>query len=85
MQLQFRIDDTNYITVEFQLQSTGADSSSDRPQIIAATVTDTKLSQLKTDDILDLAAQIVDYFSVAPQADKPAGDWFTNDWLPLCK
>ena len=61
MQLQFRIDDTNHITVDFQLSNAGDNGTNHSPEVTAAIITDKKLSLLSQDQIIDLAGQCIDH------------------------
>jgi len=80
MQLTFRIDDRNYLTFDLRFQTAGPGSYASGPELIAASIADTELSQLTEADLFNLAAQIVDYFSRDQQAPKKAGDWY-DEWL----
>lgn len=84
MQFQFRVDDDNYLTIELQLQVAGPESAQNGPELIAATVVDSKLSMLQDDELFDLAAQIVDYFSRS-QADHGAPSDWRAEWLAATK
>ncbi len=87
MQLQLRIDDNNYVTIEFQLQTPDTNSPADGPELIAATVIDSKLSNLKSDELFDITGQVVDYFNRpqgAPER-RPGYDWFNDEWLPATR
>lgn len=77
MQLQFRVDDNNSLTVDFKLSKASPGGFTDGPEIISAVVSDSKLSDLTADQLFDLAGQIVDYFSQPHQEPKPVaeGDW----------
>lgn len=76
MQLQFRIDDTNYVTVQCELSKPRAGQSADGPEVTAAVVVDSKLSNLEIDDIFDVAGQILDHLTAtAPPAPSPNEDW----------
>ena len=87
MQLQFRIDDNNFIAVNLTLSANDSNNSEHRPEVSAAVVVDSKLSDLSDVELLDLAGQALDYIQseVSPAAKSPSGDWFTNEWLPACK
>jgi len=80
MQLTLRIDDNNYVTYAVKFSPADPQQPSAGPELIAATLSDSKLSLLSQTDILDLTAQIVDYFSVSQSAPKNADDW-QKDWL----
>lgn len=86
MQCQFRIDDNNYIDVDFKLQAAGDGSPLAGPEIIAATITKTQLSDLKADDVFNIVGQIVDYFAVGatPERAGPEPDW-RQEWLESCR
>ena len=83
MQLTFRIDDNNFLTFDLQLQRVAGNESDAGPELIAAVVTDSKLSNISDDDLMRLVEQVVDYTARPQGADKPSGDWFENEWLPL--
>lgn len=85
MQLTFRIDDNNYLTFDLQLQASGPAGYQDGPELIAAAVSDSKLSQLEHDAVLDIAGQVVDYFSRDQQSTSPGPDWFEKEWLPATR
>ena len=80
MQFEFRIKGGDSVTINCQLSAAGAHSPEDGPELIAASIADTELSQLTEADLFNLAAQIVDYFSRDQQAPKKAGDWY-DEWL----
>lgn len=84
MQLQFRIDDNNVITVDLQLQRASALGHEGRAEVIAAVVSDAKLSNLQADELLDLAGQAIDMLTTVQQQ-RPSSDWFTDEWLPATK
>ncbi len=56
MQLKLWIDDNNQITFDLRLQSSGDNGSQARPELIAAVITDSQLSDIGQDGILDLAS-----------------------------
>lgn len=87
MQFQFRIDDSNSVTFNVQLANADSSGFADGPEVIAATVLDEKLSQLSFDQIVGLAAQLVDYFSRPQESGiaSRAPDWFEQEWLPATR
>ena len=85
MQFTFRIDDDNYLTFTLNLSPASSGSPSDGPDLHSAAVTDSKLSKLEDHQLLDLAAQIIDYCSHSDSSGEPDSDWFTNQWLPATK
>lgn len=85
MQLQFRIDDTNYVTIDLQLQTATLGGPATGPEVLAAVVTDSKLSRLSHDQLLDLVGQVVDYFSRSQEGQKTSADWFEEEWLPATR
>lgn len=84
MQLQLRIDNDNYVTIDFQLSPADTGQLAASPEIAAATITDRKLSQLKETDLFDLTGQLVDYFTTQQQALAPQADW-RDEWLAATK
>lgn len=82
MQFQLRVDDDNYVTFALQLQRTVGASADDGPELIAATITDSKLSELSENDIYGLAEQLVDYLSRDQSPQDSPKDWFRDSWLP---
>ena len=87
MQLQLRIDDDNYVDITFSLSAADAQQPDSSPEVTQAAITNSKLSNLKTSDVFDLTSQILDFFAAEtrPANNPPAGDWFTNEWLPNCR
>lgn len=75
MQLQFRIDDTNYVTVSFQLQKSGNSGFTDGPEVIAATIADSKLSDITNDQLFDLAAAVLEHFEQPQASSGTSPDW----------
>ena len=63
MQLTFRIDDRNYLTFDLRFQTAGPGSYASGPELIAATVSDSKLSELSDADVIAIAEQVIDYCS----------------------
>lgn len=76
MQLKFWIDDSNYVTVLCQLEKPGPGEDESLPDVVAARVSDSKLSDIKVDQLLDIAGQIVDHLTQreAPRV-SPQDDW----------
>ena len=83
MQFQFRIDDNNCLTFDIRVQAAGSSGFETGPELVAAVISDSKLSNISEDAIIGLAADIVDFFSVKhPVSTGPSPDWFENEWLP---
>ena len=77
MQLQFRTQDGQYIIFDLQFQGFGGDGYQPDSELIAAIVSDSKLSNLDFDSFLDLAGQVID---------TSLGHWqgsFVNKWRVL--
>ena len=85
MQLSLRIDDNNYLAIALQLQNAGNNQSADGPELVSATVVDSKLSQLSDHDILAITAQVVDYFSRDQRSSETPPDWYNDIWLPATR
>ncbi len=85
MQFQFRVDDDNFLTFDIQLQRAMLGASETRAELVAATLSDSKLSNLAEGDILDIGAQIVDMLTTSAQSQSPSADWFNEEWLPATR
>ncbi len=87
MQLQLRIDDGNFLDVTYTLQASSDGQPHSGPEVTQAAITNSKLSNLTADQILDITAQVIDFFAAetSPGAKAPEGDWFANEWLPNCR
>lgn len=86
MQLTFRIDDSNYVTTDLRIQATGDDGYADGPEVIAAVVSDSKLSNIEQDQLLDLAADVLDFLAAKhPVKTGPRPDWYENEFLPATR
>ncbi len=84
MQLKLWIDDNNQITFDLRLQSSGDNGSQARPELIAAVITDSQLSDIGQDGILDLASQVVGYFEANDASQRPAADW-ASEYRDMCR
>lgn len=84
MQLEIRIEDTDSITFGLQFQPTDANGSALGPELIAATVTDSQLSNLRQTQVIDIVNQLVGYFEASGEAQKPAADW-AADFRDQCR
>lgn len=89
MQLQFRIDDNNYVTFAFQLENPGDNGFASGPEIISAAIVDSKLSNIEKDQLIDLAGQLIDFETsgsrtggIDPTEREP--DW-RAEFLAACK
>ena len=78
MQFEFRIGNAESVTIDLQLAPPGSDSAVLGPEVVAASVSDSKLSKLSKDDVFSIAAQVVDYFS-RPETTSNPGDWY-DEW-----
>ena len=76
-QIELRVDDNNHITVAAELQAASPDESTDIPEVIAARVVNSKLSDLGQDQLLNTVGQIVDHLTTVQQApvDRSGYDW----------
>lgn len=77
MQLKLWIDDNNQITIDFQLQNSADNGFADGAEVIAATITNSKLSDIGKTQLFDLTGQLVDYFSRPADS---AGSAVDHDW-----
>lgn len=84
MQLKIGLDDNNYITVAIQLQKADDNGPNHGPEIIAATITDTQLSDIGQAELLDIAAQTIGYFEANEASQRPAADW-AADYREMCR
>lgn len=87
MQLTLRIDDNNFITLHLLTTPSGDTGPDAVPEVGAASIADSKLSNISQDQLLALTADALDYLQAekSPAQASPAGDWFTNEWLPATK
>ena len=86
MQLKLWIDDNNYLTFDILMDRNGLTGHDAVPEIGAASLTDSKLSNLRQDQILAITGDLLDYVNAEKTpAQQPAGDWFTNEWLPATR
>lgn len=85
MQLQFRIDNSNYLTYKLGLSSPSARSADDGPEITAVVLEDKQLSAIKEDQLLDVVAQVLDHLTAPDPGELThKDDWreqFRNDEL----
>ena len=75
MQLKVWLDDNNTVTFALKLSSPGHGQPDIGPEIIAASVVDSKLSDIQENQLIDLMGQTADYFSVDHRSPGPAPDW----------
>lgn len=75
MQLQFRIDDNNYVVFQLELSAASPESGTDGPEVIATVVTESKLSDLSADELYDLAGQVCDQVGRAVPQPAQVADW----------
>lgn len=77
MQLTFRIDGDNYITYQLKLSAADNYQPEDGPEVIAALVSESKLSQLEMDEFLGIVAQTLDHVTSAPArpVEETKDDW----------
>lgn len=85
MQFQFRSDDGQYIIFNIELAKVDDSYAGPSYELASAVVTDSKLSDTSTFDLIDVAAQIVDAMQTREATRKPSGDWFTEEWLPATR
>lgn len=77
MQLTFRIDDNNYISVSTKLEGPDPSQPENGPEVVAAVVIDSKLSDLEAPQLLDIVGQVVDHLTTVQQAPVAPDE---NDW-----
>ena len=80
MQLQFRIDDNNYLTYELHISSTGLGPDGNSPEVSAVTVNAqaTKLSNISDNQLLDVVDQVLGHLTApdsGPETHTPVDDW----------
>lgn len=76
MQLTFRIDDNNFLTVNVRISDAGASEYQDGPEVSAAVISDQKLSDIEASQLLDVVGQVVDHLTAADKPAPPSND----DW-----
>ena len=87
MQLTLRIDDNNYLTYNISLSPPDGNGQDTGPEVGAASLADSKLSNLEHAQILGLTTDLIDYLESesSPAQSAPSGDWFTSEFLPNCR
>lgn len=76
MQFKIWIDDGNYLIVSAKLQDAGTGKSADGPEVLAAAIVDAKLSNIESDELLDVVGQVVDHLTASKQPPaSPQEDW----------
>lgn len=63
MQLKIWIDDDNWLTIDLKLSETRISGSENGPEVIAAFVSDKKLSHIEIDEVFDIAGQAIDHLT----------------------
>ena len=76
MQLQFRIDDSNYLTYELSISKPSARGTEDGPEVTATLLVDHKLSSIAEAQLLDVVAQTIDHLT----APDPGEITSKEDW-----
>ncbi len=84
MQLQFWLDNDNRVVVDLQLSSVGNSGSESGPEVTAAIISDTKLSHIKADELLDIAGQALDHLEAGSSQPAPQADW-REAWMAATK
>ena len=77
MQLQFRIDDANYLVVDVKFEETSFTGRQGDAEIAAAVVSDHKLSDLEMDQFTDLVGQVLDHLQGRSERPQPRAQ---DDW-----
>lgn len=77
MQLTIRIDDHNYLSISTKLEGPDPSQPENGPEVVAAVVTDSKLSDLEAPQLLDIVGQVVDHLTTVQQPPVPSDE---NDW-----
>lgn len=76
MQFQIRLDDSNHVTIDAQLDSGNAGLDEGGPEVVAAVITDKQLSHIQIDDLFDVVAQCFDILTAPAEApSNPNEDW----------
>lgn len=75
MQLKIWIDDNNYAVVALKLAEAGVGEPAGFPEVVAASVVDSKLSDLKVDQLFELVGQVCDHLEARATAPAPRDDW----------
>ena len=76
MEFQFRIDDSNFATFELSLSSNRPTSPDSGPEVIATVLKNQAQATVTTDQLLDVAAQVLDHLAAPdPQAPSTDDDW----------
>ena len=87
MLITIRIDDNNYVTFNTLLGAAVSNGSDSVPEVTAASISDSKLSDIGLPQLLAITGDVLDYVAAesSPAQNAPSGDWFSNEWLPQCK
>lgn len=78
MQLKIWLDDSNHLTFSLKLSSAVSGGYTDGPEVIAAVVSDSQLSNISEDQLIDLLGQTIDFLTTDQQSTGPEPDWRTE-------
>ena len=83
MEFPFRIDDTNYVTFRVKCRAPSlGNGASDLPEVVAIVKSDEKLSELSFDEVVSIAAQILEEIEDGrPAAPSQPVGFSREDWL----
>ncbi len=80
MQFQIWLDKSNFLTIDTELSATDDNGSEHGREVIAAVITNKKLSDITSDELIDIVAQTVDHLTSNVSPVSPQRDW-RDDWL----
>ena len=82
MQFQFRSQNGDFVVIEPRFQAVDPREPESGTELVAATITDSKLSEFSHDDFFAIMGDFADYFSRSQGTAAPAGDWYADEFLP---